>query len=147
MKHQEFITKFKYRLPYVKKFILIFLLLFILVFNIVYSQFITPLYIKFTYQDRGATISYLQKIKDTKYYSKQISRFKNIYDPFIESEVNQQEILKNEESIKLEQILKLNPLSRDVLYRIYQLKADGGNNPYQNDLLIKIREIDPTINN
>lgn len=121
---------------------LIFIILF---FNLIYSQIISPVYFQFVNNDRNATVGFLEKIKIFPEFRKILEMNKNIYGLGVEKEVFRQENEKKLLIDNLEQKLKINPKARDVLYSLFLLFKESGNNLTAEKYLIQAREIDPSI--
>ncbi|MEK7177573.1 MAG: hypothetical protein AAB705_01975 [Patescibacteria group bacterium] len=123
-------------------FILIFAFLFL---NLIYSQFISPIYFKLVNNNKGSTITFLQKIKDLPEYQNILDINSNIYGPAIKQEIHRQENQKKEVINNIEQQLLINPKSRDVLYSLYQLYLAEGDKNKAGEYLKRAKEVDPNI--
>ena len=123
-------------------FILIFAFLFL---NLIYSQFISPIYFKLVNNNKGSTITFLQKIKDLTEYQNILDINSNIYGPAIKQEILRQENQKKEVINNIEQQLLINPKSRDVLYSLYQLYLAEGDKNKAGEYLKRAKEVDPNI--
>ena len=123
-------------------FILIFAFLFL---NLIYSQFISPIYFKLVNNNKGSTITFLQKIKDLPEYQNILDINSNIYGPAIKQEILRQENQKKEVINNIEQQLLINPKSRDVLYSLYQLYLAEGDKNKAGEYLKRAKEVDPNI--
>jgi tetratricopeptide (TPR) repeat protein len=113
--------------------------------NFASSQFISPVYFKFVNNDNASAISFLQKIKTLPEYSRILEMNNNIYGNTIKNEILKKENEKKEVINNLEQQLGINPRSRDVLYSLYRLYLEEGNNDKAREYLKRAKEIDPTI--
>jgi len=123
---------------------IIFLLLF-LVFNVVSSQIISPLYFSYMIGGKSATVSFLQKIKETKYYMDELKNGVAQYGNTLEKEIDKEEYERNTKINKLEQLLKKNPQSRDVLYSLFLLYHEGGDDSTAQKYLLRVKIVDPSI--
>ena len=123
-------------------FVLLFAFLFL---NLVYSQGISPLYFKFITEDRKSTVSFLQKIKNLTIFDNELNKSKNIFGEAIVNDVFQPEIEQNNKIKEFEQVLKVNPQSRDLLYGLYQLYLEKGDIITANKYLKQAKVIDPAI--
>ena len=116
-----------------------------LFFNLIYSQLISPVYFGFVNNDKNAAVSLLGKIKAFPEFQNILEMNKNIYGKTVEEETFHQE---NDEKLminNLEQKLRINPKARDVLYSLYLLYKERGNNLIAEKYLKQAKEIDPGI--
>jgi len=113
--------------------------------NLIYSQFISPLYQKFVNNDKISTINFLQKIKNFPEFQKILEMNNGIYGPVIKKEIFAKENIKKEMINNLEQQLTFNPKARDVLYGLYQLYLQEGNENQADDYLRQAKAIDPLL--
>lgn len=133
-----------------KKYLLIvffffgFLFLFL---NIVYSQLVSPIYSSLVAGEKQAAIQYLRRIKTLPQFQQELAVYKNIYNGEIEKDVFLDEQERKKSITRLELLLKQNPKARDVLYSLYLLYKDGGNEKMAVAYLQKAREVDPMIRN
>ena len=123
---------------------IIFLLLF-LILNVYLSQTISPLYEKLTNNDKKATIEYLKKIKTLPYFKTELKKFTNIFGQSIVKEVFFDDEQRKIKIKKLEEALKKNPKSRDVLISLAILYQEDGNERLAKEYFKKAKEIDPMI--
>lgn len=135
-------------LDFSKKLFLFFLSLLMIVFlaiNIFFSQNISPLFLKVINFDYQSTVIFLKKIKKTPYFSKELTKFKKIYGQKIVNDVLFEDIQREKEIKKLKDFLKLNPDSRDLLYNLYFLYKEAGDEKLAKEYLQKAKAIDPWI--
>ncbi len=116
-----------------------------LLINIYYSQKVSPLYFSLIGGNKTSVVSFLQKIKNLPVFNQFLSMNSNIYGPLIKDEINRTETARKENITKLESLLEKNPKSRDVLYDLYLLYKEEGNNGKAVEYLNRAREIDPTL--
>ena len=153
MKQQENIKYQRSKIKdIVKKSNIFYLLLISLIFtilflNLISSQFISPIYFRFVNNDKNATVSFLEKIKTFPEFQKILEMNNNIYGPTLQEEIFAQENKKKEMINNLEQQLTINPKARDVLYSLYLLYKEKGDNLTAEKYLIQAKEVDPSIIN
>jgi len=123
---------------------IIFLLLF-LILNVYLSQTISPLYEKLTNNDKKATIEYLKKIKTLPYFKTELKKFTNIFGQSIVKEVFFDDEQRKIKIKKLEEALKKNPKSRDVLMSLAILYQEDGNERLAREYFNKVKEVDPNL--
>ena len=123
---------------------IIFLLLF-LILNVYLSQTISPLYEKLTSNDKKATIEYLKKIKTLPYFKTELKKFTNIFNQSIVKEVFFEDEQRKIKIKKLEEALKKNPKSRDVLISLAILYQEDGNEKLAREYFNKVKEVDPNL--
>jgi len=123
---------------------IIFLLLF-LILNVYLSQTISPLYEKLTNNDKKATIEYLKKIKTLPYFKTELKKFTNIFNQSIVKEVFFEDQQRKIKIKKLEEALKKNPKSRDVLMSLAILYQEDGNEKLAREYFNKVKEVDPNL--
>lgn len=131
-----------------KPFFISFLLLVMLIFiflNIFASQKISPIYFQLINNNRQATVSFLKKINHHPQFAFFLKTNINNFDHFLENEVFSEQKIKEEKVAQLEALLKKNPKSRDVIYKLYLLNKDLGNNQPAEKYLKIAKEIDPNI--
>ena len=138
MKQQENI---KYQIS-IGVFVVLYLFL---IFNLVSSQAISPLYFQFVGNDKNSAIDLLEKIKKFPEFQKILEMNKNIYGKTIEKEVYRQENDEISMINNLEQQLRINPKAKDILYRLYLLYKEKGNNLTAEKYLKQAQELDPTL--
>ena len=148
MKKKVKIKKKYFFLDFSKKLFLFFLYFLMIVFlaiNIFSSQNISPLFLKVINSNYQATVLFLKKIKKTPYFFQQLTKFKKIYGEKIASDVFFDDIQREKKIKKFKDLLKLNPDSRDLLYNLYLLYKQAGNEKLAQEYLKKARKIDPWI--
>ena len=96
-------------------------IVFFLIINIIYSQNVSEIFFGLTNNNRHSTIEFLKRIRQTSGFEKQLDYFVNIYGPVLKNQVFSEEIKREVEINKFEQLLEKNYYSRDILYRLYQL--------------------------
>ena len=138
MKQQENI---KYQIS-IGVFVVLYLFL---IFNLVSSQAISPLYFQFVGNNKNSAIDLLEKIKKFPEFQKILEMNKNIYGKTIEKEVYRQENDEISMINNLEQQLRINPKAKDILYRLYLLYKEKGNNLTAEKYLKQAQELDPTL--
>lgn len=133
-------------LIYFKKFFLVSALVLMFVFlglNIYFSQNISPLFLKITDSYYPSVVEFLKKIKKTPYFSEELTKFKKIYGQRVVDDVFFEDIEKEKKIEKLKALLKLNPDSRDLLYNLYLLYKEKGDETMAKKYLQKAKAIDP----
>jgi len=125
--------------------ILVFLMLIFLSVNIFSSQDISPLYAGIIGGQKQAAIDYLRKIKLLPEFKSELENYKETFGTIIENEVFQVDRERKEKIGELEQLLTKNNQARDVLYGLYLLNKEDGNNNKAQDYLNRAREIDPML--
>jgi hypothetical protein len=123
---------------------IIFLLLF-LILNVYLSQTISPLYEKLTSNDKKATIEYLKKIKTLPQFKTELKKFAAIFGRQIVKEVFFEDEQRKIKIKKLEEALKKNPKSRDVLMSLAILYQEDGNEKLAREYFNKVKEVDPNL--
>lgn len=129
----------------VPKYLLAFFVFTLLILNLIGSQLISPLYFQLVNNKKGATVNFLKKIKTFPEFQKILEMNKNIYGKTVEEKVFQQENKKKLMINNLEQILIKNPKVRDVLYSLYLLYKESGDNLTAEKYLRRTKEIDPSV--
>ncbi len=135
-------------IPYLSKNINIFVVFFLSIFltlNIAASELISPIYLGMINEQKKSVVGYLKKILFLPFYKKELLVYQNIYGSGLESEVLKEKITKDSLIKKLEQILEKNPKERDVLFNLYRLNKEGGDDKRAYEYLQKAKEVDPTI--
>ena len=113
--------------------------------NLTYSQLVSPTYFQLVKNDKTATINFLEKIKFFPEYQKILKMNNNIFGSTVKEEILKQENEKKEMINNLEQQLTINPKARDILYSLYLLYKEKGNNLTAEKYLIQAKEVDPSI--
>lgn len=118
-----------------------------LVANILLSQYISPLYFRFIMDDIPATAQYIKKMQNTPQFHALFNEQKNVFGNELEEQVYMRNITQAQLKNKLEQVLKLNPKSRDALYELYVINEREGNHTLALSYLDQALAIDPKVNN
>jgi len=124
------------------RFFIVVIILFFLTINIVFSQKISLTYFQIINDDKKAVINFLQKIKTFPEFQKILEMNKNIYGEAIKNEVFKEENKKRVLINNLEQKLRINPKARDILYSLYLLYKERGDNLTAENYLRQAREVD-----
>lgn len=124
----------------------LFLFLF-LTENIYSSQAISPLYSRITSitNNKLAYVDFLKQIKLLPEYDKYLSMAKNIYGNSVEGDIFSDLKKRQDEIFRLEETLKRNLQSRDILYSLSKLYGAQGDKEKENLYLEKAKEIDPAV--
>lgn len=115
--------------------------------NFSLSQFISPIYFNFINNDKITAINFLQKINGLAEYKKVLEMNNNIYGSIIKEQIFAKNNQKKQMINDLEQKLLINPKSRDILYSLYQLYLEEGDQNQANNYLRQAKEVDPSIIN
>jgi len=126
-------------------FLFIIFFLFFLILNIYFSQAISPLYKKLINNDKKAAIEYLKNIKTLSYFNDELQKFTDIFGQSIIKDVFFDDEQRKIKIKKLEEALKKNPKSPDVLINLSLLYKENGNNKLAKEYLEKAKKIDPMI--
>ena len=129
----------------VLKYLLAFFVFTLLILNLIGSQLISPLYFQFVNNNKQTTVSFLQKIKTFPEFQKILEMNKNIYGKTVEKETFRQENEKKLMINNLEQKLMINLRARDVLYGLYLLYKEKGDNLTAEKYLKQAKEVDPSL--
>ena len=116
---EQSIEQPKKNIRYTLRLILYYSLFMFLMANIVLSQYISPLYFRFIMDDIPATAQYIKKMQNTPQFQTLFSEQEKIFGNDLEEQVYMRNITQAQLKNKLEQVLKLNPKSRDALYELY----------------------------
>ncbi len=108
---------------FIKYFIFLFFGFFLLA-NIIFSQNLSEIFFGLVNFEKKSVINFLEKIRQEKNFFSQLKFYENIYGKEIKDQVFQKENEKKQMIKKLEQVLKKNPKSRDILYSIFLLTND-----------------------
>ena len=137
MKHGQNIKNLK---------ILLFCLLFIfLLSNLISSQLISPLYSQIVAENKNSAVLYLQKIRTLPIFDQELQKYKSIYGGAIEDDVFRPELQQNSKIRSLRLALERNSKSRDVLYSLYLLYKEKGDEKTANNYFKRALELDPNI--
>ena len=127
------------------KIFIFFLIFFYAIVNIFSSQRISPLYFQLAKENRDGVVDFLSKIKSLPVFNSFLAMNKNIYGNSLEDEVFAESLKRGQNIEEYELLLQKNPKSRDVLYNLYVLHLEDGNELKAEGYLKKTREIDPSI--
>jgi len=127
------------------KYLFVFFAFFFLITNLLYSQAISPLYPQFINENKKATIEYLKRIKGLLDFKAQLVVLSGVYKNGFEQEIFWEERDRNQKIKKFEQILQKNLNARDVLYGLYKLYLEKGDNLTAEKYLRQAKEVDPTL--
>lgn len=111
--------------------------------NILQSQMIPPLYFRLVAGDREAITSYLTQIRQLPVFQSELIRYKNSEGSWVEGKVFQKEWERNSRIVRLEEALKMNPASRDILFGLARLYEERGDNERAQRYLEAAKQIDP----
>lgn len=137
MKHGENIKKLK---------IFLFCLLFIfLLSNLISSELISPIYSQLMAENKHSAILYLQKIRELPIFEAELKKYELIYGAAIGEDVFRPELEQNAKIKSLEAALTRNSKSRDVLYSLYLLYKEKGDQKTATNYLLRAKELDPNI--
>ena len=121
------------------------LIFFFLSFNVFFSQNIPPLYQKLVNEERKAVIEYLKSIKSLPFFKTELKKFAAIFGRQIVNEVFFEDQQRKIKIKKLEEALKKNPKSRDVLMSLAILYQEDGNEKLAREYFNKVKEVDPNL--
>ena len=140
MKHWEKIQN----QPILKQVLFASVFLF-LILNLVFSQTISPLYFQLVTENKKATLSFLEKIKQLPFFERELKNAEKVYGQGVYDEVFKSERERKLKIKNLEQALEKNSLSRDVLYSLYLLYKDHGDESKAQEYFNRAKTIDPNI--
>lgn len=143
IKDQKLKIKNTFQKSNIFNFLFVILIFAFLFLNLIYSQLISPIYFRFINNDKNATINFLKKIKILPEYQKILEMNNNIYGSTVKEGILRQEIKQKEMINNLEQQLTINPKARDVLYSLYKLYLQEGNNLQAQKYLEQVKAVDP----
>ena len=126
-------------------FFLGFFILLYLVLNIVASQWISPLYSGLVDEQKTSIVPYLRKIVSLPDYKSEFVRYEISFGKTLIDEVTQEKRAREQLLQKLDQILYLSPQSRDVLYRLFLLYKEQGDNIKAQNYFKRAKEVDPLL--
>jgi len=136
---------YKKILPYLAALLVVYL-----ISNIVWSQNISNIYfelndIKSNKKDmqKGA-FDFLISIKKLPVYKAYFDMYKRIFWNSLESDISYENKKRVDYLKSLNQLIKENPKSRDVLYKLYIFYKNDGNLQKAHEYLNKIKEVDPS---
>lgn len=139
------LKKTKSQLLFGLKSIIFFSLLVFLFVNIIVSQLISPLYFQLVNDNRSATAQFLKDAQKLQEYNAILTQQENIYGNSIVKDINEQHLKRQQAIVALEEILKTNPKSRDVLYDLSLLYKNEGSDIKSQEYMDKAKAIDPGI--
>ena len=113
--------------------------------NLVVSQNISPLYFQMINDEKRTVATYLTDIRKLPFFSSELIRYKNKYGEGVEKEVFKIEEARRKNITKLENALKDNPSSRDLLYNLSILYREAGDETRAGEYLKLAKEIDPNV--
>lgn len=131
--------------PYSVLLMSVLLFGFFVVVNIFSSQIISPFYLRLVNEDRGAVVSFLKKIMLLPQFTNEYKNYHTIYGETLENEVFSEKKAREKKINELEQILVNNPKERDVLYSLYLLYRETGNDKMAGEYLERAKAVDPSI--
>ena len=131
-------------ISYLKIFV-IFLLAIYLLTNIFFSQLISPVYFRLVDNDKSSAILFLKRIQPFSFFEREYNKYREFYGNSIYFDVFSEENGRNQKIKEFEQILSKNPKSRDVLYGLYLLYKEKGDNKTAEGYLKQAKAIDPSI--
>lgn len=129
--------------PFLYGFFIVFFVF--VMMNLIVSQNISPLYFQMINDEKQTVATYLTDIRKLPFFSSELIRYKNKYGVGIEKEVFKIEEERRRTISKLEDGLKNNPSSRDLLYHLSVLYREAGDETKAEEYLRMTREIDPSI--
>ncbi len=113
--------------------------------NILSSQIMSSLYFGLVNDDQSAIVRYLKLIRSTPSFPKEAIKFDAIHGKPLSSMIFQEENQRNNEIKILEQLLKDNPDSRDILYSLYLVYSQKGDALMSQKYLRQVKAIDPSL--
>lgn len=116
-----------------------------LIGNIVGSQLIPSSYFAFVQEDKTAAVELLRAMKLRPEFPTLAGIQRSIYGPSIDQELFAEERGREERINELEELLKSNPKSRDVLYALSVLYKEKKDMSRSDAYLKRAREIDPLV--
>ena len=122
------------------------LLFFFLILNVVFSQDIPALYFQLTQDNSNALTEFMKQAKEIPTFRAMLPEIKQAFaerEPAIYAE----ERARLDMIAKLEEALKQNPNSSEILYSLYLLYDRGGYVEKANVYLQRARSIDPQLGN
>ena len=125
----------------------LFLFGFFVLVNIFSSQIISSVYLRLVNEDRGAVVSFLKKIMPLPQFTNEYKNYQIVYGKSLENEVFSEKRAREKKINELEQILINGPKERDVLYGLYLLYRENGNDKTAGEYLERAKEIDPSLLN
>lgn len=129
----------------ISRFVLLLAIFFLLTINIIASQSVSPLFYGVAKGEKNTVIVFLQKIERLPEFSNFLEMNKNIYGETIANKVYSPQKNRSEKIASLKNLLIKNPKSRDVLYDLYLLYKEAGNENKASEYYTRAKEIDPTL--
>jgi len=124
----------------------VFTILFVFVIiNAASSQTISSVYFGLINNDKKAAVDFLIKIAPVSEFGIQLTKYVKLYGADIESAVFKDQREKKQTINKLEQLLAINPKSRDILYGLYLYYDRLGEKNKAQEFLRRAKDIDPLI--
>jgi hypothetical protein len=127
----------------IQVFFFFFLAIF-LILNIAASQTISPVYFNLVEGGRKNAVVFLQKIRGLPMFKNELKNQQKIYGETIIDDVFEEENVAKERIKNFERTLEKNVYSRDILYSLYLLHKQKGDDLTAEKYLRQVREIDPS---
>ncbi len=137
----SFLYKYKNKILFVGVFILYMTLL----ANIFASTEFPLIYDQVLNNNKEAVVVFLNDLRKTVFFKPELARAQKLFGYSIRSGVFGDESKTKKEITKMEELLKLNPNSRDVLYKLYLLYYKIGEDSKSRYFLQRARKIDSTL--
>ncbi len=112
--------------------------------NIIFSQNISPLYGNLLKEDQPSIITFLKSVKSSPKYAEIVDLYLNEYGDYTRKMVYEEDELRAQRIVELDELLTINPNARDVLYAASILYADDGNRIKASEYLKRARHLDPS---
>ena len=96
-------------------------------------------------ENKHSAILYLQKIRELPIFEAELKKYELIYGAAIGEDVFRPELEQNAKIKSLEAALTRNSKSRDVLYSLYLLYKEKGDQKTATNYLLRAKELDPNI--
>lgn len=112
--------------------------------NLYASQMIHPLYGRLVNNETAAWVTFFKITRNNEKAEAYLYDVQGKYRD-LQEEINQDNSTRLQMIANLEEILKLNPQSRDVLYAIATLYKESGDNEKAADYLKRAQQIDPLL--
>lgn len=139
---KKLLKTYRVNIYQVQVFFFFFLALF-LILNIVASQIISPVYFGLIYGGRKNSAVFLQRIRGLPMFENELEKQRKIYGEAIINDVFEEENAAQERIKNFERTLEKNTYSRDILYSLYLLHKQKGDDLTADKYLEQVREIDP----
>lgn len=127
----------------IKVFVLFFLVLY-LILNIASSQLLSNTYFNLVSGGKNNAVTFLKQIRGLPIFDQELEKYEDIYGKSLKDDVFSEEIAQNEKIKNFERTLEKNTYSRDILYSLYLLHKEKGEDNLAESYLRQVREIDPT---